>query len=56
MILLILRNLLVVLWLKFVKKMDEEFIFALDFAHILTTVTTASFLKRSNIISHLFAS
>ena len=38
---------------KIMEKINSEFILALNFAQ---NITTASFLKRSNIISHLFAS
>ena len=37
------------------EKIYVEFIFALGFAQIFNLIT-ARFLKRSNIISHLFAS
>ena len=40
---------------KIMEKINAEFIPALNFAQKFN-LTTASFLKRSNIISHLFAS
>ena len=40
---------------KVMEKINAEFIFAINFAQY-NLVTTASFLKRRNIISHLFAS